>query len=561
VVRGLALGGGDGLSQATAQAFRDAGLWHLLAVSGQNIAIVAFAVLAALRGAGVGRRASVGAAGVVLVAYCLACDGGASVARAGIVGALGLTAELGSRARDRWHLLLAGLVALVLHQPRAVGDPGLQLSFAAVVGILAVAPPVAAVLRGWMSGRVADLAGQAAGATLATAPVVIWHFGTLSLAGLVVNVVAVPLAAPVVILALCGIGLAVVLPPAAVAAGWLAGVGAGALIGVARIAAAAPAATVPLPRWSVPLAALPAVAIPLVAGRTWAVTPPRLRPPRWAAPAAGAIAAVVAVALAVPRPGAGGRWPAAAAVTALDIGQGDAILLRSPDGAAALIDTGPPGAPAPVVARLRDAGVRRLDALLLTHHQLDHDGAAAAVLRAVAVGVVLTASASPAAEAEARARGIASRRVSAGDAVRVGSWSLEVLWPRQEPPRADDPNDASMVILARSAGMAALLTADAESGVLRRLPVGRVDVLKVSHHGSADPGLGPLLDRLRPAAALISVGAGNRYGHPDRATLDALDAAGVRVARTDRVGSATVTVAGGGAALSAERSATGVSAP
>ena len=141
LVRGMALGGGAGLSESAAQAFRDAGLWHLLAVSGQNVAVVAVAALALLRALGVRRRIAVAGALALIVTYCLACDGGASVGRAGVVGALGLLCELRSSPRERWYLLLAALAALLAHQPRALGDPGLQLSFAAVAGLLVVAPP------------------------------------------------------------------------------------------------------------------------------------------------------------------------------------------------------------------------------------------------------------------------------------------------------------------------------------------------------------------------------------------------------------------------------------
>src|SRR5262249_47351356 len=169
LVRGMALGGGAGLSPGAEHAFRDAGLWHLLAVSGQNVAVVALAALAGLRGLGVGRRPAVVAAGLLLAAYCPACDGGASVARAGVAGGLGVLTELRSGARERWYVLLAGLAGLLAFQPRSLGDPGLQLSFAAVVGLFAVAPPLAAWLRGWLPARLADLAGLTLGAGLATA--------------------------------------------------------------------------------------------------------------------------------------------------------------------------------------------------------------------------------------------------------------------------------------------------------------------------------------------------------------------------------------------------------
>ena len=264
LVRGMALGGGEGLSEEAGQAFRDAGLWHLLAVSGQNVAVVAIAVLAGLGALGVRRRGAVAGAALVMCAYCLACDGGASVARAGLVGALGLLAELRSAPRERWYLLLAGLAVLLAHQPRALWDPGLQLSFAAVVGLFAVAPPLAGWLRGWLPGRVADLAALAAAAGLATAPVVVGAFGRLSLAGLVLNVVAVPLAAPVVVLALAGIAAGALVPAAGVALAGVAGLGAQALLWGARAGAAVPGAAVDVPPGAAPLVALAAL-VPVAA--------------------------------------------------------------------------------------------------------------------------------------------------------------------------------------------------------------------------------------------------------------------------------------------------------
>ena len=384
LVRGMALGGGSGLSEESAQAFRDAGLWHLLAVSGQNVAVVALAVLAALRAVGVGRRAAVAAAAAVLIAYCLACQGGPSVARAGVVGGLGALAELRSGERQRWYLLLAGLAGILAVQPRAIGDPGLQLSFAAVIGLFVIAPPLGRWARGWLPDRVADLAGLAAGASLATAPVVVWHFGRLSLAGLALNVVAVPVAGPVVVVALAGLAAGALVPAAGVALAWAAGWGAASLLALARLATALPGAAVDLP----PAAALPlalaAAAVPI--GARWLGRVPDPGPRRRPAgrPAAAAvIAGCGIVALVVPWPGGqriAAPWPTAAALTALDVGQGDALLLRAPDGAAVLVDAGPPGDPAPVLRALRREGVRRLAALVVTHAQADHAGGAAAVL-------------------------------------------------------------------------------------------------------------------------------------------------------------------------------------
>jgi competence protein ComEC len=238
-------------------------------------------------------------------------------------------------------------------------------------------------------------------------------------------------------------------------------------------------------------------------------------------------------------------------ITFLDVGQGDATLIQRRQ-AAILVDTGPPDGP--VLRRLRDAGVRRLDLLVITHAQADHDGGAAAVLRALPVSLVLDgrdgirdpAGARMAAEAAHRhVRVVAGR---AGETLRIGAVVLRVLWPEPAATQAKaggDPNERAIVAEAQADGVSVLLTADAESDVLGRLDLGHVDVLKVSHHGSADTGLPALLERLRPRVAAIEVGRHNTYGHPAAATLQALRQDGVAVFRTDQDGSIRVEPAGG----------------
>lgn len=561
LVRGMALGGGAGLSEGATAAFRDAGLWHLLAVSGQNVTVVAVATLALLGALGLRRRPAVAVAAAVMCAYCLACEGGPSVGRAGIVGSLGLLAELRSSPRERWYLLLAGLALLLAHQPRALGDPGLQLSFAAVAGLFAIAPPLAAWWRGWLPGPVADLAAMAAAAGLATAPVLVWQFGRLSLAGLLLNVVAVPLAAPIVVLALAGIAAGALLPAAGVALAWVAGAGAAVLLVAARAAAAIPGAAVDLPAGLAPLLVPVALAPPLAA-RVLASSEAAARARRmsWRAPAVLLVAAGVAV-WALLRPGPPPPWPSDPALTALDIGQGDALLIRSPEGAAALVDSGPPGAPAPVVRALGRLGVRRLDVLSLTHDSLDHVGGARDVLARMPVGMLLHPPApadgfAPAAQAvidDARARGVPVREVRAGTVVAVGRWRVRVLSPARRRPVGADPNPDSMIALASAGPLDALLTADAESPAVARVAPMGVDVLKVSHHGSEDRGLPALLRRLQPRVALISAGEGNPFRHPRPDTLAALAGEGVATWRTDLSGDVTVTARHGHLAVSASR--------
>jgi competence protein ComEC len=543
LVRGIALGGTGGLSEATTDAFRAAGLAHLLAVSGQNIAIVSHALLWSLLFAGVRRRAALTVALAVIVVYCVMCDGGPSVVRAGVMGALGLVCQVRSRAGDRWYLLAIGLAALLIHQPRAIHDPGLQLSFAAVVGLLTLSRPAGEWLEGWLPPKAAGYAGQSLAATLATAPVVIATFGELSLVGLVVNVVAVPLAVPIVIGALAGILCGILFSPVGVLVSGCAGVGAAILAALANGAARLPAASVGLPPW---VAGVACAVLGTAASAVWRRDHPRRRSAvtrrRRQVMIVGCAVVALGVAAAVPRRPAPTPWPAVADVTVLDVGQGDAILLRSADGEAILIDTGPPdesGKPAPVIAGLRRFGVRRLGRLALTHDQRDHNGAAEEILDSIDVDRVDIPVAMPAVARAAVKHRVAVATIRRGDTFPVGHWRLAVLWP-PERITVDDPNDASLVIRADAPGLSVLLTGDAEGNILGRLPLSAVDVLKVSHHGSDDPDLPTVLRRLRPRQSVISAGQGNRFGHPRSATLDALAASGTRVLRTDRDGDVTL---------------------
>jgi len=251
-----------------------------------------------------------------------------------------------------------------------------------------------------------------------------------------------------------------------------------------------------------------------------------------------------------------------ASVTAgLDIGQGDAILLRSPEGAAAVVDTGPPGSPAPVVAALRRQGVTRLDILVMTHDSLDHIGGVTDILGRFPVGLVLhppdpVDGWEPAARAAIAAvgeRGVPIRVIRAGSRLALGRWGIRVLSPAGRRPVGADPNPYSLIARASAGSLDVLLTADAESDALSRVVTGSVDVLKVSHHGSEDPGLPEELTRLLPRVALISAGDNNPFRHPRPQTLAALAARGVSTWRTDLSGDVTVVMDRGALAVSGTR--------
>jgi competence protein ComEC len=275
LVQGMALGGTQGLEPETEEQVRDAGLAHLLAVSGQNVAVVALVVSALLGALGLARRRALSLVALMVVAYCLVCEPGASVARAGVVAVAAILAEGLSRSRDRWYLLLLALAALLAWQPRSIWDPGLQLSFSAVAGILAIGPPLRRAAEGVLPRWAAELAAMAGAAGLATAPVLVADFGRLSLAGFVTNLVAVPLASGVLITALAGAVTSALPGPLGTASMGVAGLGAEAILGIARAASAVPGAAVTLPLWCAPLAAVPAVAVWIAAEGRWRRLVPR----------------------------------------------------------------------------------------------------------------------------------------------------------------------------------------------------------------------------------------------------------------------------------------------
>jgi competence protein ComEC len=230
-------------------------------------------------------------------------------------------------------------------------------------------------------------------------------------------------------------------------------------------------------------------------------------------------------------------------IEVLDVGQGDAILLQPRSAPAVLVDGGPPGDE--MVAKLHAEGVQTLGAAIVTHDQSDHAAGIAEALGHVPIARLVYGRLDRRFLAAAAANGARPEQVAAGTVLRSGSLHLEVLWPPPdllaEAPPDTDPNELALVIRARWHRFTMLLTADAEAETTPLDP-GPIDVLKVAHHGSDDAGLGPLLDRIRPRLAVISVGADNPYGHPTPGTLATLAAHGVPTLRTDRDGTVEIDV-------------------
>jgi competence protein ComEC len=364
----------------------------------------------------------------------------------------------------------------------------------------------------------------------ATAPILWLQFEQVPVYSLLANVLVSSVMGPLLGLALVGALVEPFLPSAALALAWLNGWVAAYVAACARVVGGLPFAQVSSGRAVLALFTVPAVLLLL------------RRVPRWRRPAVLACAAAVVPALLVwqLRPAPALPPPTGFRLTVLDVGQGDSILLQVPQGAV-LVDQGPPEGR--VAQQLGELGVRRLAALVLTHPQRDHIGGAATVLRRIGVDRVLDPRLAASGPDEREALQVAAEHgvevveARAGEVFRLGRLRLRVLWPDRAGSPSEDPNQLAVVLLATYGQVDALLTADAETDVTAPLLSSRVEILKVAHHGSADPGLEAELRQLRPAIAVISCGRGNDYGHPRPTTVAALEASpGLRLYRTDQNG-------------------------
>jgi competence protein ComEC len=587
LARGFVLGEDEGIDPATKEDFRRAGLSHLLAVSGQNVVLLALLATPLLAALGIPLRERLVWLLALIAVYVPLAGAGPSIQRAAVMGAAGLVATLAGRRASRLYALLLALIVTLAVDPGVAADVGWQLSFAAVAGIFVLAGP----LRDWSLARlggtgessrgassghwrraIAEGAAVTIAATVATAPLIAFHFETLSTTTLLANLLALPAVAPAMWLGMLTAAASQIPGVPVEPLNFLA---AHLLAYVAQVATWCGA-----PSWAqlhihlgpggliAAYAGLIAAILLAAAFRRGLRTPfgvnsaPKgVRTCRFPADAGPGPRLVVGVAVALAilwlGPGAAASLlrgdeapppvpPAGLRISVLDIGQGDAILLRPARAPAILVDAGPPGDG--IASKLHKAGIDHLGAVVVTHDESDHSGGVGELLGSLPADRLVYARLGRELRAEAAAGGVATVRLAAGGVLRSGRLRLEALWPPPEllatPLAGEDPNTQALVLRARWGRFSMLLTADAEAEAVP-IESGPVDVLKVAHHGSDDAGLAALLDRTRPRLAVISVGEGNPFGHPTPATLATLAGHGVRTLRTDRDGSIEIDVGQG----------------
>lgn len=526
--------------------FAAAGLAHLLSISGLHVGIIAMALELLAGVLGVPRRWASGGS-LALVAIYVAVIGAPPPA-------LRAAAMLGVRAFSRaiqrptspWAVLALGSAA-PLADPWVAPQAGWQLS---VLGVASVACADRLVRRlaperddepGWGRTLLVAFAGSVI-ATVAAAPLVAWHFGRVSLVAPLADVAAAPLIAIAQPMLFAALSTAWLHPLAAL----LADASHPLLAAIDWVAASAAA----LPGAGLEVA--PSVPAALLGGGATLAMLVAVASVEWETPAIAALAAVAALVWLPIAPRAVG----AVELHMLDVGQGDALALRTPHGHWVLFDAGPS-------ANGRDAGrmvvvpylAHRggpLDAFVLSHPHTDHVGGAASVERILGPTLYVDPGFPGGGDAyrasldEARRDGTRWRRVHPGDTLSVDGVSIALLAPDSAwTASLDDPNLASTIALVQYGMVRFLLVGDAESPeeawvVARWGDSLHADVLKVGHHGSATSSSDAFLDAVRPRLALVSVGAHNRYGHPSADVLSRLARRRAMVLRTDLLGTVVV---------------------
>ncbi|MCC4248980.1 MULTISPECIES: ComEC/Rec2 family competence protein [Microbacterium] len=532
LIPGLAVGDTSGLDAATEAAMKTSSLSHLTAVSGANCALVVGAAFALLAVSGARRWLRVVGALLVLTGFVVLVTPEPSVVRAAAMSAIGILALGLGRPTVGVAVLAAAVTVLLIADPWLCRSLGFALSTAATAALLVLARPLADGLGRWMPAPLALALAVPTSAQLVCGPLIVLIDPHVPLLGVAANLLADPAAAPATI---AGV-LACVLPVpwlrdgltavAWIPAAWIAG--------VAHTTASAPAQNLPWPDG--PLGA----ALLTIAGGAVAVALARpRRVPRITALATLTVAVLVGAigGTSTIRTVAGPLTiPSGWQVAMCDVGQGDATLWRS-GSAAALVDTGPE--PEPLAECLATLGIDHLDLVVLTHFDKDHVGGSEAVLGRADL-VVHGPIGEPADQRlldRFAAGGSRLQPAAVGLTGGLGDTRWQALGPL---PGMEPGNDASVVIDVSGPGFPRMvmlgdLGAEPQAALLRRVDVPRVEIVKVSHHGSADQDPA-LYHRLQARVGLIGVGAGNTYGHPTLRLLDILQDTGTVVARTDTDG-------------------------
>jgi competence protein ComEC len=551
VATAILIGDRGALDRDVERRLQEAGTYHVIAISGGNIAILAGLVLWGLHWLRVRAEWAAGAAVVVLAAYAFLAGGGPSVIRATVMAAVYLSLRMIDQRTAPTHAMALTAASLLIVSPLSIADVGFWLTFGATAAIVAGAARVPLPSIAWLRAPLLLVIASAC-AEGALMPVGALVFQRVTLAGLLLNLAAVPCMAIVQIGAMATAAADVIgFTPAAAAAGWVTHVAVRGLVDSASLLDVAPWLT-----WRVPSPAMIVVVVYYGCLIVWLIGG------RWSSSwlAAGLFLWIAVAPQTLARVFGDGRLH----VTMMDVGQGDAVLVTFPNGRTLMVDTGGVSIRGDfdigdrvLGPALRERRISRLDYLSFTHGDPDHIGGAWSLARDFAPAEVWDGVFVANHEPTLRLRAIAARRRSAwrslqkGDHLAIAGVELRVHHP--PPPdweRQKVRNDDSLVIELRYGQVSILLTGDigreVEQALLPTLDLLPIVVLKSPHHGSGTSSSKEFIDAIKPAVVLISAGRGNPYGHPVPYVLERYRAVNAEIFRTDQDGQVEITTDGQG---------------
>ncbi|MFH0992243.1 MAG: DNA internalization-related competence protein ComEC/Rec2 [bacterium] len=548
-LKGIVFGYRANIPLDVKESFTNTGTIHILAVSGSNVAVVALVFYSLFGVLRIPKRILALATIGGLVCYMLVTGSSPSVVRATLMGIVLLLGSMFERKAEIYNSIAIAALILLIVNPAALFDVGFQLSFSAVISIVYFYPFLLTLVKKIPEkyeeikaiDYILKLFAVSLAAQIGTLPFTAFYFGRISIISILANLIVVPISGINVMLGLTTILIAPL-------SGWIASTYAALntllvkfLLGFVKAAASVPFAFIDIQTLSVTIVTLYYLIV-LVLFSLGNMKRFKL----WLIILLLFLNGAVYFSIFTGK-------ERSLAVTMLDVGQGDALLVGFPNGKKVLIDTGPGGpnwssGEKIIIPYLRKQGIESLDAILLTHAHSDHIGGLEYILKTIPVREIFAPAEVISSNAFRRineklpdsCRSVVS--LTAGQQVWIDSSTrCYVLYPRQQQKKVNNINNTSLVFKLQYGNTSMMFVGDAESDVESTLMDGYrdfldTDVLKVGHHGSTTSSSNQFLDGVTAQIALISVGRNNKFNHPSQETLQKLNQRGVSVHRTDQEG-------------------------
>jgi len=533
LIPGMVLGDTSKQSVEFKNSMRRSGLTHLVAVSGANFALVSAFVLWMMQFLFARMKFRLSATAISLIAFIALVRPSPSVLRAAAMAAVLLVAQGTKKGRDSLPALGFAIAAVVVVDPWQARDAGFALSVLATAGLLLFAPVLIEKLSIHLPGKLAQALAPPIAATVFCSPIIVALSGYLAPMSVIANLLAAPFVAPITIVGFIAALFSPFAPLISTVLIWFIRFPAGAIALIAHWASSFPVLTLQSGK----------IGFLIIASFTlgsWLLK-------KWFKHII-VFTLVILISITWLQRWPGGDWQ----VANCDIGQGDSMVINLGNHQGIVIDVGPD--PVAEDRCLKALGIKEIPLLILSHFHADHVAGLTGAIKNRAVGQVwVSVNSAPlieSAKAQAALKGVEMIKAVRGMSARVGPLTIRVLWPtlsatsfEEMPGDGSQINNSSIAILITSDAFSLFAGGDLEPPVQEILvkDVGPVDIYKVCHHGSRYQDLA-FMSALHPRISIISVGAGNTYGHPAVQTLQSLARLGSEVLRTDIDGAIAVQV-------------------